>query len=524
MKFQSGSRVRGRLVSSVAYPLIACSAIFYIHVAATDEAPPVVATTNGSVRGTQESGVYMFKGVPYGGSTAGRQRFLPPTRPVSWKRVRDATKYGSSCMQSPPAPDDPFRKLLPPMSEDCLVLNVWTPTLTAGQKRPVVVFVHAGGFSTGSGTDVVGTGGLMAAQKYGVVFVTVNHRLGVLGYLHLGGLDPERFTGSGNAALLDLIASLQWIRDNIVSFGGDADNVTLAGQSGGANKISMLLAMPAATGLFHRAILQSGGLRRALTSEQAIRTTQELLDRLRIKPRNMKQLQSIPAEQLVAAAGSGFTPVVDGVTLPSHPFDPAGSNFSVDVPILIGTNKDEFPSYGKWREGPEPISDEAAANGLRELGGHNPEDVVAAYRKSDLDLSPGDLLGLIFSDMAYSWESIRIAERKHAQHAAPAYMYRFDWKRPGDAKSKASHGREFRFLPYGGPPLSSEEQALPLADLMSRAWMAFVRTGNPDITGLPHWPAYDPENRATMIFNEQGKVVNDPDRDKRLAILSLVGP
>jgi para-nitrobenzyl esterase len=328
---------------------------------------PVAETPSGKIRGRWLNGVNAFQGVPYGAPTGGRNRFMPPRKPAPWAGVRDALDWAGHAPQSPsslkqrpelsglPGPRDTV-----PESEDCLTLNLWTRGLNDGAKRPVMVWYHGGAFAFGS-ANMPRLDGTRLAAHHDVVVVTVNQRLNILGHLHLADLDGERFASSGNAGTLDMVAALQWVRENIERFGGDAGNVTIFGQSGGGGKVSTLLAMPAARGLFHRAIVMSGAAIRLTERERAGKLAEAVLKQLGLTRLQLDELQTLPFERLIAAIGPAkdmvgppaapkfdrydFGPVVDGTVLPGHPFDPVAPDISADIPVLVGGVKDEMAIY-----------------------------------------------------------------------------------------------------------------------------------------------------------------------------------
>ena len=529
------------VVGSALISRLSCAAL------ADDPTPtePIVETSLGKIRGAFANGVYSFKGIHYGASTEGPMRFLPPTPAKPWTGVRDALELG------PPAPQDrdlPFgvkaRELLSfdpfgpgQMSEDCLVLNVWTPSLRASDKRPVMVWLHGGGYGFGSNGIPLYDGTRLAA-KHDVVVVGVNHRLNAFGYLFLGRIGGEKYADSGNVGMLDIVLALQWVRANIGSFGGDSSNVTIFGESGGGAKVSTLMAMPAAKGLYHKAIVESGSQLRANSAEKAEALARKFLAQVPATPDHLDDLQRIPMAQFVTALhstgdlGLALGPVLDGHSLPRHPFDPDAPATAADVPMLIGTNADESrllialggdPALFSLSESdmrtrlkaPLQLTDESKLDAL-----------IALYRKNRPNATPSDIYFAVVTDSGYWREAVTQAERKAAQHAAPAYMYLFDWQTPVlGGKLKASHGVELPFVfdnvDKAAGFVGTGAELQPLADKVSSAWTAFARTGNPNHAGLPHWPAYDASTRATMIFNSECRVVNDPGKDERLAMVSL---
>ncbi|HEY6308405.1 MAG TPA: carboxylesterase/lipase family protein [Candidatus Angelobacter sp.] len=510
----------------------------------------VVKTSNGPVQGLVANGVQAFKGLRYAAPPLGPLRFLPPQKLKPWTEVADATRLGAASMQlrsggsavSYPGnvgqalgqlftpPDDIARQ-----NEDCMFLNVWTPQLGGSKKRPVMVWFHGGGFNYGSGSWPAYDGHNLAS-RHDVVVVTVNHRLNAFGYLYLGELAGEAYATSGNAGQLDLIAVLEWVRDNIAEFGGDAGNVTIFGQSGGGGKVSALLATPAAKSLFHRAIIESGPGIRGVPKENATGVTKAVLSELGIAPGDIKSLQSVAADKLAKAAaamqaklggGGGigtlrFAPVVDGIALPNHPFDPVAPAITSQVPIMIGCTKDEQTLYNVGQPWWGKLTDAELAEKAKTIPGvgDKAEALIAAFRK----LRPGDTPSYLYTDVASSTfafaNSVRLAERKARLKAAPAYFYVFQWGAPADnGILRAPHTMEiaFAFDNVEKAPLllGNDPQMQNLAKVVSETWVAFARTGNPNHSGLPHWPAYDAEKRATMTFNTPCKVVNDLEGEVR---------
>ena len=407
------------------------------------------------------------------------------------------------------------------MSEDCLSLNVWTPSVNSGGKRPVMVWLHGGGYSRGSGSSST-YDGINLVRRGDVVAITINHRLNTFGYTHLGELFGEDFESSGNAGMLDIVLALQWVRDNVANFGGDPDNVMIYGESGGGAKVSTLMGMPAAKGLFHRAVIQSGPALTVGLPEAATETARQLIDSLGIKPGEVRKLQAVPYDKLLAASGSingGFRPIL-GPAVPEHPFEPTASELSRDVPLMIGTNQHEQALFSYRDESLYELNDQQLVARTKQLVGDRTDELLKIYRKSMPDADPSTIYFTLASDRRTRLFSIRLAERKQRQNGAPAYMYRFDWLTPAwDGRFRAAHAFEIPFV-FDNAQLSDEitggtPEAVALAAKMSAAWIAFARSGNPNHAGLPVWPEYTTTDRATMLFNDVCKTVNDPGAEER---------
>src|ERR1051325_9048685 len=356
---------RRAFVRTTAAWLAVAHATQWIGDAAAEGVPVVAPTASGRVRGIASSGVNVFKGIPYGGPTGGKNRFMPPTKPLPWTGVRDAIAYGATA----PKALGPARRGVPPEGEDCLVLNVFTPAVGSG-KRPVMVWLHGGGFSYGTGSDGILEGSHLA-RRGDVVVVTINHRLNVFGYTYVGEEGGHDFATSGAAGMLDIVAALEWVHDNIDRFGGDPNLVTIFGQSGGGRKVATLMAMPSAKGLFHRAIVESGAVLKLTEKADAVQTTEMLMTQLGLAKGQVRQLQDVPMPRLLEAYAAisdrvtmrepGFTansPMVDGHAIPSHPWDPAGPALSAKIPLMIGYARTEETLYD--RPTPETLAlDEA---------------------------------------------------------------------------------------------------------------------------------------------------------------------
>jgi len=503
----------------------------------------VVETNCGRIRGSADNGINVFRGVPYAESPEGEGRFTAPRELQPWAGVRDAFEFGNRAMQDenafamPPAMLKLFAgRELPPMSENCLVLNVWTPAVNDGRKRPVMFWCHGGAFISGSG-DSPWYEGTNLCRKRDVVVVTINHRLGAFGYLHLGEFGGEEFAASGNAGMLDIVAALKWVRDNIAAFGGDAGNVTIFGESGGGAKVSVLMAMPAAHGLFHKAIIQSGPAVQMASRDDAAETARQLLGELGLSAGNLSELRKFPAPKLAQAQAAvlkkvsmmsfsnrrrvGFNPVVDGKYLPGGPFEPVAPAISANVPLMIGTNKDEMTLFFAFAPWLEELDEAAMRKRVQMFVGDQADRIIEPYRRARPNDSLRDLVMAIATDHAMRMPSLVTADRKVVQHAAPVFVYMFTWETPVlDGRLKSPHALEIPFVfdTVQSSGLTGDSPTrFPLADKMSRAWLAFVRTGSPNHEGIPYWPQYSTERRPTMIFDDGCRVESDPYQAERQA-------
>ncbi len=415
--------------------------------------------------------------------------------------------FGDACTQPPPT----IALVEGPTSEDCLYLNVWTPALDGGS-RPVMVWLHGGGFREGSGSERTYNGEHLA-RRGDVVVVTVTHRLGALGYLYLGEILGDQFATSGNNGMLDIAQALEWVRDNIASFGGNPGNVTIFGESGGGVKVSVLHVMPRAAGLFHKAVIQSGPGNRVTKLSTATRAGRSLLDNLDVSAEAARKvLWDLPAEVIVntpvpEAGLLGFSPVVDGEAVLSHPGDALAAGTAADVPTLIGTNKDEFFGFDIGND------EEGLRKALARFGESNINEIIETYRKQSPELSNADIVGQAVSDGTMRRGSIALAERKLAGTTTPLWMYLFTFELGG----VAGHGYEVPFVFDNIAaifPTSASRQKL--AGEMSDAWIAFARKGDPNHRELPAWPSYTGADRATMTFNRGDcATVDDPSPETR---------
>ena len=520
-----------------------------MHGPGVPEVTKVVRTKAGPVQGLVIGGVNHFKGIRYGKAPIGKLRFMPPQPAEPWTAIYDATDFGAPAMQlaSGTTVDTTndfgmqmHRVFTTPsdikiQNEDCLFLNVWTPA-PDGKKRPVMVWIHGGGFAYGSGSQPIYQGDGLA--KFGdVVVVSVNHRLNVFGYLNLAEAMGPDYASSGTVGMQDLVLALQWVRDNAAAFGGDPGNVMIMGQSGGGQKVSILCAMPSAKGLFHKAAIQSGPNLALARPGPTAAAARRFLDALGVKPGDRAALEAIPAPVLIATAaklgsgpgggGAGGAPIVDGIAIPRDPFTPDAPAVSADVPILIGWAKDEWtiftagePWFGKMTE----ADLEARVKPM----GENGQKLLAAVRKAYPSYSPTYLWVQMIS-VRVMQGSETLAERKAAQGRAPAYVYTISWETPASGGIfKTPHTMEIPFMLYNFDRVRAFVGPGPepkhMADQIAGAWVAFARTGKPDHAGIPHWPAFNTASRPVMDFNLKSKVVDDPLPGVRQALASMTAP
>lgn len=507
---------------------------------------PVVETDTGKVRGFTSRGVAVFRGIPYGASTTGADRFLPPKKPEPWPAVRNCLSYGHSCPQAGTGliendsggrstDEDAFllyRTGGGTRGEDCLRLNIWTPSVAStGRKRPVMVYMHGGGYTAGNGHGLLCYDGENLARNHDVVVVTHNHRLNLFGYLNLAEAGGERYASSGNVGMLDIVAALEWVRDNIANFGGDPTNVLVYGQSGGGGKVSHLMVMPAARGLFHRAVVQSGSTLRTGSAESAAASAAAVLEELGISKAQLDKLHSVPTSALQAVQSAvqrrlagpgapgrgglgGWGPILDGKIIPAHPFDSGAPAISANIPMLIGTCLNEMVN---GTDNPErgTLDERELLKRVTDRYRDKAQDIIAAYHKEYPTETPFGLWAAISAAGARQ-NAITQAERKAAQGTAPAYMYLYAWRTPMlGGQIGTFHSSEITFVfdnaalcpnySGGGP------EALALSSKMGEAWASFARTGKPGHSGLPAWPAYTGKTRETMVFNTPSAIRNDSE-------------
>ena len=498
----------------------------------------VVDTTSGKVRGATREGIHSFKGIPYGANTGGKNRWLPPQPVQAWTGVRDALEYGPRAPQNERPATEPHLAWIRDTrayGEDCLFVNVFTPGVNDNRKRPVLVYIHGGGFVSGA-SSAPGLDGHNFAKRGDVVLVSLNHRLNLFGHLSLIESGDGRYDDSANLGMLDVIQALKWVRQNIANFGGDPANVSISGQSGGASKVAVLMVMPDAQGLFHKAIIQSASsLLRMATPEAAARNTHHFLTQLGLDTGNVGALLEVPAATLlqampkaVAAAGrvDNYRPVLDGRSLSVHPFDPAAPDISAGVPLMIGSCETEMTfSYSQAMQN-FSYNAEQALNRIKGFVGVDDaqaKQLMDVYRTSRPNASPSDLWVMISTDHQYRRNGIRASELKAAQGKAPSWHYLFTWKTPvlnGLLKSPHTICIPFSFgnVDIASGLTGNGADRYALQDQMMGAWHAFMKTGNPNHKGLPEWKPYAANDHPTMIFDNQCRLVNDPAREERIAI------
>ena len=491
-----------------------------------------VKTTDGSVRGLVREDIQQFWDLPYGASTAGANRFMPPQPPAKWSGVRDHFTVGTRSFQQPgvgePAPVVLAMNRLETESEDCLRLNVFTPGAD-NKARPVMVWMHGGGFASGSGNYLIYDGTLLA-KKEDVVVVSVTHRLNLFGFLHLADLGGDEWRGGTNAGVQDLVAALQWVKDNIAAFGGDPDRVTIFGQSGGGGKTTTVMAMPSAKGLFHRSIAQSGSAIRGTSASDATAATEKFLAKLGIEKNQLARLRELTPQQLQnayysepAIAGLAGGPVIDGSIIPRHQWDPTAPEYSANVPLMAGSTATENGWLGPPAFDMEAAEMQSQFNRLVGNDATKGEALLALYRQRYPDVRNRMLWLLAESDNTRRRNAQLLCKLKQAQAAAPAYLYYFNWYSPvHDNRMGSYHTLDIPFVFNNVDVAASMTGAGPdryqLAHVMSAAWAAFARTGNPDHADMPHWPTFNANDYPTMVFGTSTEVQNDPNRTERLAL------
>ncbi|MEJ2132246.1 MAG: carboxylesterase/lipase family protein [Gammaproteobacteria bacterium] len=497
------------------------------------DANGVVETRAGSVRGAFAQGIFSFKGIPYGAPPVGANRFLPPREVERWEGVRDALVFG------PDAPHTRGRSeaqnnLDREPDEDCLLANVWTPGLDDA-KRPVMFWLHGGGFVSGSGSGSYYDGANIS-RRGDIVLVSINHRLGALGFLHLFDVDADA-ARSVNVGMLDIVLALEWVRDNIERFGGDPENVTIFGESGGGRKVTSLLAMPTARGLFHKAVIQSGPAVFMNDRKAVKRLAETMLAELGIEKEPLETLQKLPLEKILDAQNAvldkigpnaeglaqTFAAVVDGEILPHHPFNPEAPAASEDIPVIVGYNRTEATLFMGRDPDLLELSEAGLLQRITKAHGDDASRLIDIYRKANPQATCSDLLAYILTGARrYPIDSIKIAERKAKRGGAPVYLYTLTWQTAASRGAlRTPHALEiplvFDNVERADRFVRPADAAQPLADIMSDTWINFARTGNPNHDGLPEWPSYSLDARATMIFDLPCRIENDFGTTERTA-------
>lgn len=478
----------------------------------------VIETTYGKISGYKEDSITVFKGIPY----AKAERFMPPQNPDSWEGVRECVKWGPVAKQIVAWINDSSMN-----EKELFNLNVWTPG-TDGKKRPVMVWLHGGGFHVGSSSDPM-TDGKALAEQGDVVIVSVNHRLNILGFLDLSGADPK-YALSANAGILDVVKALEWTKTNIEKFGGDPGNVTIFGESGGGGKVGTLMCMPSAKGLFHKAIIQSGTLINVMTKEKSQALGLRVLEKLGITSNDVAQLDTISYSRLVKAGNDaineingprkpgsptmfGFAPSADGEILLQQPFSPGFASISDNIPLMMGTTLNELirVAYGE-----KDLTLKQAKERLSTLYKKRTDQFVSLYEKAYPGFTPQDLLSV---DTIFRPFTIRTLDARASETSTPVYAYFLAWKSPVDSASRGSfHGLDvplaFNNISKRSDWTGTTEESYAVADRMSSAWLNFARTGNPNVEGkLPEWKPYTAEEGTTMYFDSDSRIVNNHDRE-----------
>jgi para-nitrobenzyl esterase len=506
---------------------------------------PLVKVSAGLLRGLDVGGVHVFRAVPYARAPVGALRFRPPVECEQWDGIREATEFGAIAPQFPTPLEAMQGRMDLPQSEDCLTLNIWAPPASDGAARPVMVWIHGGAYVNGTGASDWFDGTSFAAN-HGIVLVTINYRLNVFGYLHLAGIaDGEQ--GAGNCGLLDQIAALRWVGDNIAAFGGDPGNVTVFGESAGAMSVGVILGTPAADGLFQRAILQSGAAVNVTSADDATSVTRDILADLGLSADDdgVAALRQLPTDRILAAYGavgqrrfSGAAPeelamlsapVVDGVVLPQEPMAAIREGASADVAVMIGTDLDEMEVMRLQDESFYGFGDDEVIRRFTKIFGARADEALALYRGLPGDTT-ANLWTAVDTDRIFLAPAIALAEARGARGVS-TWMYLFTWATTAfGGRLGALHTLEIPFVfntldrrpapeLTGGPPVAARS----LAERMHRTWAEFARNGDPNHDYIPPWPTYESQRRATMIFDNDCLIADDAQRDRRLLWADIAG-
>lgn len=499
----------------------------------------VANTEYGKIRGFVLRGINQFLGIPYGADTSGKNRFMPPVKPAAWKEIKPCVWWGNT---APQIMEKRYANAYASfvdhwnyddVSEDCLKLNVWTPALDSG-KRPVVVWLHGGGFTNGNAIEQDGYHGENLSRLGNIVFCSINHRLGPFGYSHLkaAGGHPH----SGNVGNLDMVAALEWVKNNIANFGGDPNNVTIIGQSGGGAKVTCLMNMPAAKGLFHKAVALSGTSLTGVNKEYAEKLGLKVMEEAGLKPGEIEKLQQIPwreyidittravekfaeeAKKMNISRG-GFSPVADGVTLNDQPFFSDPNHFSADIPLIINTTFHES-SPSRTDASLEEITLAGVVEKIKPRFGAEAGKIVEAYSQNFPKAKPVEVWAMILSNRK---GAIAAADAKVSQRKAPVYVSWFGWQPPlFDGRMRAFHCDDICFWFYNTDLMLTHtgggKRPRALSSKMAKSFLNFIKTGNPNGGGLPAWKPYTKENGETMILDDTCQLVNNPDAVGRKAL------
>ncbi|MBN2698835.1 MAG: carboxylesterase/lipase family protein [Bacteroidales bacterium] len=504
-------------------------------------------TTYGKVKGFLLRGIYQFRGIPYGADTGGKNRFMPPRIPEPWEDVYPAVWWGNS---APQIMDNRYADIYQSfvdhwnyddVSENCLKLNIWTPAIADGKKRPVLVWLHGGGYTNGNGIEQDGYDGENLSRRGDIVFCSINHRLGPIGFSDLSGVGGEKYADSGNVGALDMVAALKWVRKNIENFGGDPGNVTIMGQSGGGAKVCILAAMPEAKGLFHKMVPLSGSTTSAADPVFSGKMGEYILKEAGLKPSEIDKLQDLPWKDYILLTGraarkyaeesgnagrfrGSFGPVADDRNIPSGKFFSEAEGLSSDVPMLICST---FHEWSAARTNPEleNITKEKAIESLKERAGfrgglgEKAEAVYNAYEKAFPEARPVELMTMIASNR----QGVVETATSKANQPAPVYVAWFGWEPPlFNNRMRAFHCLDICFWFANTDVMLTHtgggKRPKQLSDKMADALVRFMKTGTPNGGGLPDWPQFTAKNGETMILNDVSEVKNDPDREGRILL------
>jgi para-nitrobenzyl esterase len=499
----------------------------------------IVSTRYGRLEGDEQDGLLVFRGVPFAAAPVGSRRWLPPEKPAPWTGVRDARRFGAVAPQNPVTNQAlAAMKIEQPQSEDCLNLNVWTPALD-GARRPVMVWIHGGGFTIGAGSQEIYDGAVLA-RRGNVVMVTINYRLGPLGFLRLNDVTNGRIPSSGNEGLLDQIAALQWVRDNIVEFGGDPDNITIFGESAGGMSVGALLAMPSARGLFHKAIPQSGSCDTISSVARANRTAERVLSKLGVSADDTDAIRALPVAQLLTGVfgadgktpdrelGMAYQPVVDGTVIPRELIEMVAQGSAAGVAVMVGSNLEEWKLFSAIDPSAQKLDKAGLTKRMsKRLTGDFAGSVIASYERArasaGASVTPPELYSAIETDRVFRMPGVRLAEI-HGRSERRVYNYLFTWRSPAMRGALgACHALELGFVfgtnhlagmrRFAGDGPAAEKLAIEMQD----AWLAFARDGDPSCASLGAWPGYTEARRATMLFGETSSIADAPFEEERRA-------